>query len=249
MSDTVETVDASASSAPAAGRRPQTATRARRTLNPSGEKPFLEVAELKVQFPTEDGLVTAVSDLSYQVPLGRTLAIVGESGSGKSVSSMAVMGLHDLKRTKISGSIKLDGEELVGISSDRLRAMRGDQMSMIFQDPQSSLHPYFKVGRQLSEAYRVHHKVGKAAARARALEMLELVGIPNPKRRLDQYPHEFSGGMRQRVMIAMALCNNPKLLFADEPTTALDVTVQAQILELLAYTAAGVRLGDRVDHP
>jgi len=214
-------------------RGPSTVTRARRIVNPSGEEPYLVVEDLKVEFPTADGALRAVQGLSYQVPLGRTLAVVGESGSGKSVSSMAVMGLHDMRRTKISGSIRLGGDELVGLSSEAMRKYRGGVASMIFQDPQSSLHPYFKIGWQISEAYRAHHKVSKKVARNRALEMLELVGIPNPQRRIDQYPYEFSGGMRQRAMIAMALVNDPKLLIADEPTTALDVTVQAQILDLL----------------
>ena len=213
--------------------RPQTVTRARRELNPSGAEPFLVVDDLRVEFPTADGPVQAVQGLSYALPLGRTLAIVGESGSGKSVSSMAVMGLHDMRRTKISGSITLGGREIVGMSANDMRTVRGDVASMIFQDPQSSLHPYFKVGWQIAEAYRAHHGVSKKVARARALEMLDRVGIPNPQRRIDQYPYEYSGGMRQRAMIAMALVNDPKLLIADEPTTALDVTVQAQILDLL----------------
>ncbi|HEX8970852.1 ABC transporter ATP-binding protein [Oryzihumus sp.] len=222
----------SATEATASG-RPQTVTRARRVTNPSGQDPFLVVDDLRVDFPTADGAVQAVQGLSYQLPMGRTLAIVGESGSGKSVSSMAVMGLHDMRRTRMSGSIRLGGQEIVGMSSQDMRKVRGDQASMIFQDPQSSLHPYFKVGWQIAEAYRAHHKVSKKVARARALEMLDRVGIPNPQRRIDQYPYEFSGGMRQRAMIAMALVNDPKLLIADEPTTALDVTVQAQILDLL----------------
>jgi peptide/nickel transport system ATP-binding protein len=216
-------------------RGPSVATRERRdsSINPSGETPYLVVEDLSVKFPTADGLVSAVNGLSYSVPLGRTLAIVGESGSGKSVSSMAVMGLHDRKRTRISGSIRLGGDELIGLSENDLMKIRGDAVSMVFQDPQSSLHPLYTIGNQLVEAYRVHHKVSKDVAKKRALEMLELVGIPNPPRRFAQYPHEFSGGMRQRAMIAMSLINDPKLVIADEPTTALDVTVQAQILDLL----------------
>ncbi|MEU4197589.1 ABC transporter ATP-binding protein [Kribbella sp. NPDC026611] len=202
-------------------------------MNPSGETPYLVVEDLTVRFPTADGLVSAVNGLSYSVPLGRTLAIVGESGSGKSVSSMAVMGLHDRKRTRISGSIRLGGDEMIGLSEHDLMKIRGDAVSMVFQDPQSSLHPLYTVGNQIVEAYRVHHKVSKDVAKKRALEMLDLVGIPNPMRRFSQYPHEFSGGMRQRAMIAMSLVNDPKLVIADEPTTALDVTVQAQILDLL----------------
>jgi peptide/nickel transport system ATP-binding protein len=195
---------------------------------------YLEVSDLQVQFPTADGLVRAVQGLSYSVPLGRTLAIVGESGSGKSVSSMAVLGLHDRKVARISGSIKVGGREIVGMGEKELEGFRGGGAAMIFQDPQSSLHPYFTVGDQIMESYRAHNKVSKRAAKERAVEMLNRVGIPNPKRRVDQYPHEFSGGMRQRAMIAMALVNDPKLLIADEPTTALDVTVQAQILDLIA---------------
>jgi peptide/nickel transport system ATP-binding protein len=216
-------------------RNPSIATRERRgaALTPSGETPYLVVEDLTVQFPTADGLVSAVNGLSYAVPLGRTLAIVGESGSGKSVSSMAVMGLHDRKRTKINGSIRIGGDEIVGLPESELMKVRGDAVAMVFQDPQSSLHPLYTVGAQISEAYRVHHKVSKEAAKKRSLEMLDLVGIPNPIRRFKQYPHEFSGGMRQRAMIAMGLVNDPKLVIADEPTTALDVTVQAQILDLL----------------
>ncbi|MEV6630997.1 ABC transporter ATP-binding protein [Actinoplanes sp. NPDC051470] len=179
-------------------------------------------------------MVKAVQGLSYSLPLGRTLAIVGESGSGKSVSSMAVMGLHDAKTARISGSIKVGGREIVGLSEKDLENYRGKDSAMIFQDPQSSLHPYFTIGDQITEAYRTHNKVSRSKAKARAIEMLDRVGIPNPRRRIDNYPHEFSGGMRQRAMIAMALVNDPKLLIADEPTTALDVTVQAQILDLIA---------------
>lgn len=194
---------------------------------------ILDVTDLQVQFPTEDGLVNAVNGVTYQVKMGQTLAIVGESGSGKSVSTMAVMGLHDPKRSRISGSIKLDGEELVGASNSTFRKIRSNTVAMIFQDPQSSLHPFKRVGAQIAEAYRVHHKVSKKVALDRAVEMLDRVGIPNPQRRAKQYPHEFSGGMRQRAMIALGLVNDPRLLIADEPTTALDVTVQAQILDLL----------------
>jgi peptide/nickel transport system ATP-binding protein len=231
----VESADGQPETAAAAKRGPSIATRERRqgTLNPSGETPYLVVEELTVKFPTADGVVSAVNGLSYSVPLGRTLAIVGESGSGKSVSSMAVMGLHDRKRTKITGSIRLGGDEIVGMPEDDLMKVRGDAVAMVFQDPQSSLHPLYTVGHQIVEAYRVHHKVTKDVAKKRALEMLDLVGIPNPPRRFAQYPHEFSGGMRQRAMIAMSLVNDPKLVIADEPTTALDVTVQAQILDLL----------------
>jgi peptide/nickel transport system ATP-binding protein len=193
----------------------------------------LDVSDLSIAFPTEEGVVRAVSNLTYQARLGRTLAIVGESGSGKSVSSMAVLGLHNPKRTQITGSIKLDGIELVGAPQSTFQKARSTKAAMVFQDPQSSLHPFHRVGKQIAEAYQAHHKVSRSVASSRAVEMLDLVGIPNPKRRSMQYPHEFSGGMRQRAMIALGLVNNPKLLIADEPTTALDVTVQAQILDLV----------------
>jgi peptide/nickel transport system ATP-binding protein len=164
---------------------------------------------------------------------GKTLGIVGESGSGKSVSSLAVMGLHDAKRTRMSGSIRVGGTEVLGLSNDRMRRIRGREVSMIFQDPLTALHPFYKVGAQISEAYRAHHDVSKAKARQKAIEMLDRVGIPQPRTRVDDYPHQFSGGMRQRAMIAMSLSCNPDILIADEPTTALDVTIQAQILELI----------------
>jgi len=195
---------------------------------------LLEVQDLRVHFRTQDGLVKAVDGVSYRLERGRTLGIVGESGSGKSVTSLAVMGLHHGSSAQISGHIRLDGEELVGASPARVRELRGDKMAMIFQDPLSSLHPYFSIGSQIVEAYRVHHPdATKKQARQRAVDMLGRVGIPEPSARVDDYPHQFSGGMRQRVMIAMALCNDPELLIADEPTTALDVTVQAQILDLI----------------
>ena len=195
---------------------------------------LLEVQDLRVHFRTQDGLVKAVDGVSYSLERGRTLGIVGESGSGKSVTSLAVMGLHHGSSAQISGHIRLDGEELVGAPPARVRELRGDKMAMIFQDPLSSLHPYFKIGEQIAEAYRIHHRdASKKQARQRAVDMLGRVGIPEPSARVDDYPHQFSGGMRQRVMIAMSLCNDPELLIADEPTTALDVTVQAQILDLI----------------
>jgi peptide/nickel transport system ATP-binding protein len=195
---------------------------------------LLEVQDLRVHFRTQDGLVKAVDGVSYSLERGRTLGIVGESGSGKSVTSLAVMGLHHGSSAQISGHIRLDGEELVGAPPARVRELRGDKMAMIFQDPLSSLHPYFSIGSQIVEAYRVHHPdATKKQARQRAVDMLGRVGIPQPSARVDDYPHQFSGGMRQRVMIAMSLCNDPELLIADEPTTALDVTVQAQILDLI----------------
>ncbi len=198
-----------------------------------GEEPFLVVENLTVRFPTYDGLVQAVTDLSYTVDMGSTLGIVGESGSGKSVSSMAVLGLHDVRRTRMTGSIRVGGREVIGASDDTMRKLRGSDVAMIFQDPLTALHPFYSVGRQIVEAYRLHHNVSKKVAKTRAVEMLDRVGIPQPDRRVDDFPHQFSGGMRQRAMIAMALVNNPRLLIADEPTTALDVTVQAQILDLM----------------
>jgi peptide/nickel transport system ATP-binding protein len=197
------------------------------------EPPYLVVRDLDVSFPTPDGVVRAVQGLSYSVPLGRTLAVVGESGSGKSVSATAIMGLHDPRHTRITGSITLGGTEVVGRTQEELRAHRGAAAAMVFQDPQSSLHPYYTIGTQIIEAYRAHHDVSRRVARDRAVDLLGRVGIPNPRRRVDDYPHQFSGGMRQRAMIAMALVNDPRLLIADEPTTALDVTVQAQILDLI----------------
>jgi peptide/nickel transport system ATP-binding protein len=195
--------------------------------------PLLEVEDLRVHFETEDGLVKAVDGISYTVDRGQTLGIVGESGSGKSVSSLTVMGLTRARNARISGTVRFNGKDLLGTSEEDLRKIRGDDIAMIFQDPLSSLHPFYKVGSQIVEAIRAHRDVTKAQAMDRAVEMLNLVGIPEPRRRAQSYPHEFSGGMRQRAMIAMALANDPKLLIADEPTTALDVTVQAQILELI----------------
>ncbi|GGR98149.1 dipeptide/oligopeptide/nickel ABC transporter ATP-binding protein [Micromonospora fulviviridis] len=201
----------------------------------SGEGPYLQVTDLRVRFDTEDGVVRAVDGVSFAVERGRTLGIVGESGSGKSVTSLAILGLHNPKRAAISGEISVGGRQLVGMPEEEVRRLRGRDMAMIFQDPLSALHPYYTVGKQIAEAYRVHHpRAGKREARTRAVDMLGRVGIPQPGKRFDQYPHEFSGGMRQRAMIAMALVNDPDLLIADEPTTALDVTVQAQILDLLS---------------
>ncbi len=203
-------------------------------VHEAGPEPYLVVEDLTVRFPTADGLVHAVTDLSYTVELGKTLGIVGESGSGKSVSSMAVLGLHDERSARISGSIRVGGREVVGLSDSELRSLRGNDVAMIFQDALAALHPFYKIGAQLAEAYRVHHpSASRKQARQRSVEMLDLVGIPEPHRRVDSFPHQFSGGMRQRVMIAMGLINDPSLLIADEPTTALDVTVQAQILDLL----------------
>jgi peptide/nickel transport system ATP-binding protein len=195
---------------------------------------MLEVRDLRIHFPTDDGLVKAVDGLSFSLERGKTLGIVGESGSGKSVTSLGILGLHQYTNAKISGSVWLDGEELIRAAPDRVRRLRGSKMAMIFQDPLSALHPYYTVGKQISEAYLIHNKVGRRAARQHAIDMLNRVGIPQPATRVDDYPHQFSGGMRQRAMIAMALSCNPELLIADEPTTALDVTVQAQILDLIS---------------
>jgi peptide/nickel transport system ATP-binding protein len=198
-----------------------------------GEQPFLEVKNLKIHFATDDGVVKSVDDLSFSLDRGRTLGIVGESGSGKSVTSLGIMGLYNKRNADVSGEIWLDGDEIVSADPEVVRKLRGDKLAMIFQDPLSSMHPYYSIGKQIMEAYRVHHNVSKQVARKHAIDMLGRVGIPQPARRVDDYPHQFSGGMRQRAMIAMSLVNDPKLLIADEPTTALDVTVQAQILDLM----------------
>jgi peptide/nickel transport system ATP-binding protein len=194
---------------------------------------LLEVNDLHVGFRTRDGLVHAVDGASFSVDRGRALGIVGESGSGKSVSALTVLGLTSAPNATISGSIVFDGVELVGLDQGRLREIRGSRIAMVFQDPMSSLHPLYKVGWQIVEAILAHEDISHAAAHRRALEALKEVGMPSPEERLSSYPHELSGGMRQRAMIAMALALSPDLLIADEPTTALDVTVQAQILELI----------------
>jgi peptide/nickel transport system ATP-binding protein len=195
---------------------------------------LLELEDLRIHFPSQDGLVKAVDGVSFRLERGRTLGIVGESGSGKSVTSLGIMGLHHGSRAQITGHIRLDGEDLVTASPNRVRELRGLKMAMIFQDPLSSMHPYYTVGNQIIEAYRIHNDVSKQAARKHAIDLLGRVGIPTPQTRVDDYPHQFSGGMRQRAMIAMALSCDPGLLIADEPTTALDVTVQAQILDLIS---------------
>ncbi len=197
------------------------------------DTPLLKVEDLQVSFATDDGVVKAVDGASYSVAAGKTLGIVGESGSGKSVSSLTALGLTRGRNTRISGRMLFAGRDLLTLDGSEMRQVRGNDVAMIFQDPLSALHPFYRVGTQLVEAVLAHRNVSKSAARDRVLELLELVGIPDPQRRINSYPHEFSGGMRQRVMIAMALLNEPKLLIADEPTTALDVTVQAQILALL----------------
>jgi oligopeptide/dipeptide ABC transporter ATP-binding protein len=194
---------------------------------------LLEVTELRVHFQTEDGVVRAVDGASFSVETGETLGIVGESGSGKSVANLTVMGLTRASNAEISGEIVFEGQDLLGASDRQLREIRGNEIAMIFQDPLSSLHPFYRVGTQLVEAIRTHQGLSSKQARERAIEFLDLAGIPEPRERIDSYPHEFSGGMRQRAMIAMALVNEPKLLIADEPTTALDVTIQAQIMRQL----------------
>ena len=197
---------------------------------------LLEVKDLHVSFSTEDGIVKAVQGVSFSIEPGETLGIVGESGSGKSVSTQTILGLT--RGAKISGQALLEGRDLLTMKNDELRAVRGAKISMIFQDPLSSLHPQYKVGWQIVEMILAHDSMSKTQAKARAVELLKLVGIPQPERRVDDYPHQFSGGMRQRAMIAMALALNPAVLIADEPTTALDVTVQAQILDLIEKVQA-----------
>jgi peptide/nickel transport system ATP-binding protein len=194
---------------------------------------LLEIKDLYVRFPTRDGVVKAVDGISISVDRGQTLGVVGESGSGKSVTALTVMGLTRSPSTEIEGRILFDGVDLVALESSELRGIRGKRIAMIFQDPMSSLHPLYKVGWQIQEAIRAHEHVSRKVARSRALDALREVGIPSAAERLDSYPHELSGGMRQRVMIAIALVLDPDVVIADEPTTALDVTVQAQILNLI----------------
>ena len=198
-------------------------------------EPLLTIRDLVVEFNTEDGIVQAVDGVSYELFPGETLGIVGESGSGKSVSTMSILGLIPQPPGRIArGEAIFKGTDLLKLSKKALRRVRGNEMAMVFQDPMTSLNPVLKIGFQIGEAIKTHNPDQKdAAARRRALELLKLVGVPNPERRVDQYPHEFSGGMRQRAMIAMAIANEPSVLIADEPTTALDVTIQAQILEVL----------------
>ena len=196
-------------------------------------EPLLEVKDLKVHFSTEDGIVKAVDGITFSIAPGETLGVVGESGSGKSVSFLTIMGLIRSTGALISGEVLFRGQDLLKLPSDELRHIRGSKISMIFQDPMTSMHPFYKVGQQIGEAIRAHQDVSKKEAFNQSVEMLRRVGIPRPEERAKQYPHEFSGGMRQRAMIAMALSLNPDLLIADEPTTALDVTVQAQVLDLI----------------
>ncbi|HUZ15978.1 MAG TPA: ABC transporter ATP-binding protein [Gaiellaceae bacterium] len=195
---------------------------------------LLEVKDLSVSFATEDGTVRAVDDVSFGLERGKVLGIVGESGSGKSVTAMTLMGLTRGVNARFSGEILYKGTDLLKVSDNDLQSYRGQELGMIFQDPMTSLNPVYRIGEQIVEAIQAHEKVGKAEARARTIELLHQVGIPNPESRVDDFPHQFSGGMRQRAMIAMALSCNPAILIADEPTTALDVTIQAQIVELIS---------------
>jgi peptide/nickel transport system ATP-binding protein len=196
-----------------------------------------------VRFPTPDGIVQAVSDVSFTLARGETLGVVGESGSGKSVSNLAIMGLLNKERTMITGEVNFKEQNLLALSPDELRHLRGKEIAMVFQDPFACLHPMYRVGAQIAEAVTAHEDVGKNRAWARAVELLDHVGIPNARSRARDYPHQFSGGMRQRAMIAMALVHNPDILICDEPTTALDVTVQAQILELIEAVKREFNIG------
>ena len=205
----------------------------RRPRHERGAEPLLKVAGLKTSFRTRDGVVRAVTGVDFQVDRGEILGLVGESGCGKSVTSMSIMGLIAKPGLIDGGSVVFDGRDLLRLSGEEMRRLRGDRISMIFQQPQSSLNPVWDVGRQVGEVLEIHRNMQRKAARARALDLLKMVGIPDPERRLKAFPHEMSGGMAQRVMIAMALACEPELLIADEPTTALDVTIQAQILDLI----------------
>jgi len=204
---------------------------------------LLEVRDLVVHFPTPDGVVKAVDGVSFTIERGRTLGVVGESGSGKSITFLTVMGLINRKSARVSGEVLFEGRNLLEATTEELRHIRGDRIGMIFQDPMTSMHPMYRVGDQISEAILAHRNVGKREAGARAVEALRQVGIPAPEQRARQYPHEYSGGMRQRAMIAMALVLDPDLLIADEPTTALDVTVQAQILEVIDELKQRLNIG------
>jgi oligopeptide/dipeptide ABC transporter ATP-binding protein len=197
-------------------------------------EPLLEVRDLRVHFDTPDGMVKAVDGVSYSVERGRALGIVGESGAGKSVTAQTILGLTHSPNARIEGTVRLGETDLLGAGDEVMRSIRGDRVAMVFQDPMTSFNPVYRIGRQIGEAIRAHRRdISKDKARERAVELLNSVGIPDAERRVDAYPHEFSGGMRQRAMIAMALALDPEVLIADEPTTALDVTVQAQILQLI----------------
>jgi len=215
--------------------------------SPTGGQPLLEVKNLQTQFFTQDGVVKAVDDVSFYVMPGETLGVVGESGSGKSMTGLSIMRLIPNPPGKIvNGEVTFNGRDIIKMSEEQVRSIRGNDIAMIFQDPMTSLNPVLTINRQISESLQLHMGMNKSQAKTRSIELLSMVGIPNPESRVDQYPHQFSGGMRQRVMIAMALSCNPKLLIADEPTTALDVTIQAQILDLMrnlqSETGAGVIL-------
>jgi oligopeptide/dipeptide ABC transporter ATP-binding protein len=194
---------------------------------------LLEVQNLHVRFATEDGIVRAVDGVDFELDRGKVLGIVGESGSGKSVTAMTLLGLTRERNTRFEGAVRYKGRNLLELSEEELREIRGNEMAMIFQDPMTSMNPVYRVGAQIVEGIQTHEKIDKRGAKRRAIDLLRQVGIPNPDARVDDYPHQFSGGMRQRAMIAMALANNPDILIADEPTTALDVTIQAQIIELI----------------
>ena len=202
-------------------------------MTSADREPLLVIRDLQTHFRTEDGVVPAVDGVSFHVGRGETVAVVGESGSGKSVTSLSVMRLIPPPGAVVGGSITFGGRDLLAMSGPEIRAVRGNEIGMIFQEPMTSLNPVKTIGDQIAEAVALHQKKDKAASREAAVEMLDLVGIPDPRRRTENYPHQMSGGMRQRAMIAMALCCRPKLLIADEPTTALDVTIQAQILDLM----------------
>ncbi len=202
-------------------------------MSAASRESLLSVSDLRVGFVTEAGRVQAVDGVSFDLRPGEVLAIVGESGSGKSVTAQTIIGLTRSKNSRIEGSVKLHGEELLGADDAQLRKVRGEQVGVVFQDPMTSFNPVYRIGDQIVEAIRAHRNVGRAQSRRHAIELLDSVGIPDAERRVDDYPHEFSGGMRQRAMIAMALALEPEVLIADEPTTALDVTIQAQILHLL----------------
>jgi oligopeptide/dipeptide ABC transporter ATP-binding protein len=199
---------------------------------PRDAPPVLSVRGLSVEFPTDDGVVRAVDDLSFDVFPNETLGIVGESGSGKSVTSLAILGLLP-KQARVRGEVKFHGDNILGAKESALRELRGDRIAMIFQDALAALNPVFTVGNQIAESIAVHHELPKRELEARVVELLDMVGISQPVQRAKQYPHEFSGGMRQRAMIAMSIANDPDVLIADEPTTALDVTIQAQVLDVL----------------
>lgn len=213
-------------------------------------EPLLSVRNLKTYFYTEEGVMPSVDGVDFDLAPGETLAIVGESGCGKSVSSLSIMGLVQTPPGKIvDGEILYQGQDLLKKSKKEMRAIRGDEISMIFQEPMTSLNPVFTVGRQIMESFRIHQHLDKKAAREKTIEMIRLVGIPAPEKVVDEYPHELSGGMRQRIMIAMALACSPKILIADEPTTALDVTIQAQIMHLFASSERRDRHFHHPDHP